>query len=152
MAEDLIGKSALKIDAADKVMGRALYAGDLTAPGMLYGAAARSPYAHARLKSLEMTAALAMPGVAAALRAADIPGENRVGMTGVKDTPVLAEDKVYFHGQAVAVVAAGTREQAAAAARALEAAADVYKRQPIFSPAWTSLWRPRIPASGAWRT
>ena len=58
---------------ADKVMGRALYAGDLTAPGMLYGAAARSPYAHARLKSLEMTAALAMPGVAAALRAADIP-------------------------------------------------------------------------------
>ena len=132
MAEDLIGKSALKIDAADKVMGRALYAGDLTAPGMLYGAAARSPYAHARLKSLEMTAALAMPGVAAALRAADIPGENRVGMTGVKDTPVLAEDKVYFHGQAVAVVAAGTREQAAAAARALEATA-VYEPLPVLA-------------------
>ena len=127
--------------------GQALYAGDLSAPGMLYGKAVRSPFAHARLVSLDLGPALELPGVAAALTAADIPGENRVGMTGVKDMPVLAEDQVYFHGQAVAVVAAETKEQAEAAALALEAAA-VYEPLAVLADPCQAMAPGAVPLPG----
>ncbi|MEA4892110.1 MAG: xanthine dehydrogenase family protein molybdopterin-binding subunit [Peptococcaceae bacterium] len=118
--KSLIGRSMLKVDAAEKVTGEALYAGDLRAEGMLYGKAVRSPQAHAEVTGIEIRQALSCPGVAAVLTAADIPGENKIGMTGIKDTPVLAEGKVFFHGQAVAVVAAETKEAAEAAAEAVK--------------------------------
>ncbi len=108
----VVGKNIVKPDAYDKVTGQALYAGDLKRPGMLFGKAVRSPYAHAKILSIDPGPALEVPGVQAVLTARDIPGENHVGMTGTKDQLVLAEEKVRFMGEAVAVVAAETQEAA----------------------------------------
>lgn len=116
MSLKVVGKSIIKSDAYDKVTGKALYAGDLKKYGMLFGKVVRSPYAHALILSIDSGPALDVPGVQAVLTARDIPGENHVGMTGTKDQLVLAEEKVRFLGEAVAVVAAETREAAAEAA------------------------------------
>lgn len=109
MSLRVVGKNIIKPDAYDKVTGKALYAGDLKRPGMLYGKAVRSPHAHARVLSIDPSPALTVPGVRAVLTARDIPGDNHVGMTGIKDQRVLADEKVRFLGEAVAVVAAETQ-------------------------------------------
>lgn len=119
VAEAAIGRSVLKPDAQKKVTGGARYVADLRRPGMLYGKAVRSPYAHALIKHIDATDALTMEGVKGVLTAADIPGKNRIGMTGAKDQRVLADDRVRFFGEAVAVVAATSPEIAHAAARAV---------------------------------
>ncbi len=112
MSLRVVGKNIIKPDVYAKVTGKALYAGDLKRPGMLFGKVVRSPYAHALILSINPGPALDVPGVQAVLTARDIPGENHVGMTGTKDQLVLAEEKVRFLGEAVAVVAAATREAA----------------------------------------
>ncbi len=117
----LIGNSVIKPDARDKVTGKAVYCADINRPGLLHAVAYRSEHSHARLISLDVSKAQSMPGVKAVLTGADIPGENRVGMTGVKDTPVLASAEVCFYQQAVAVVAAETLAQARAAVVRIEA-------------------------------
>ena len=99
-----IGKATDRQDAADKVTGRVVYAGDIYLPGMLYGVALRSPHPHARILSLDTAAALALPGVRAVLTAADVP-RKLIGER-VKDMPVLAADRVRYVGEKVAVVAA----------------------------------------------
>lgn len=108
--DDIIGGSFPKPDAGAKMSGRALYAGDMVRPGMLHGKILRSPHAHARVLAIDTEEARAMPGVKAVLTSADIPGQNRIGMTGAKDQRVLADDKVRFCGEAVAAVAAETKE------------------------------------------
>jgi CO/xanthine dehydrogenase Mo-binding subunit len=113
--EDIIGGSFPKPDARAKASGRALYAGDIARPGMLYGKILRSPHAHAKVVAIDVSGAVAMPGVKAVVTSADIPGQNRIGMTGAKDQRVLADDRVRFYGEAVAAVAADTREAAKAA-------------------------------------
>src|SRR5215510_7832506 len=60
-----IGKRISRIDGAQKVSGRAKYSFDINRPGMLFGKIVRSPYAHARVKSIDTSAAEAMPGVKA---------------------------------------------------------------------------------------
>ena len=60
-----IGKRISRIDGAQKVSGRAKYSFDINRPGMLFGKIVRSPYAHARVKSIDTGAAEAMPGVKA---------------------------------------------------------------------------------------
>ena len=104
----LVGKNVVKPDALDKVTGKALYVGDLKRENMLYAKAVRSPHAHARVLSVDVRAALSVPGVESVVTAQDIPGTNFVGMTGNKDQQVLANKKVRFYGEAVAVVAART--------------------------------------------
>ncbi|MCB1368784.1 MAG: hypothetical protein KDK00_13525, partial [Rhodobacteraceae bacterium] len=69
----VVGTRPLRPDGIDKVTGRAQYGADLSAPGMLVGKMLRSPHAHARIKSLDVSAALAMPGVKAVMTAADLP-------------------------------------------------------------------------------
>jgi CO/xanthine dehydrogenase Mo-binding subunit len=101
-------------DARDKVLGKALYAADLTMPGMIHGAILRSPHAHAEILHIDDTAARALPGVVAVVTARDVPGLNRYGRA-VKDERVLADDKVRQIGDAVAAVAATNPETAAAA-------------------------------------
>lgn len=117
---DYIGKNIPKTDAYDKVTGRAKYAGDLTMDGMLYGRAVRSPHAWADILSIDTSKAERYPGVVCVMTAKDVPGKNKVGMCGTKDIPVLAEDKVLFHQQAVAVVAAESQAAADAAAKLVE--------------------------------
>lgn len=111
----VIGTSPIRYDGADKVTGRALYGEDVLLPGMLYGAVLRSPHAHARILSLDISRAEALPGVKAVVTAADLPdiadkttavGEASVVNLRYQSNNVLARDKVLYHGHAVAAVAA----------------------------------------------
>jgi CO/xanthine dehydrogenase Mo-binding subunit/aerobic-type carbon monoxide dehydrogenase small subunit (CoxS/CutS family) len=102
-----IGDAMARVDAAEKVSGRALYTDDYAEPGMLYGKALRSPYARARLAALDVSAAAALPGVAAVLTWKDIPGERYIGHL-VADWPTLVAvgEETRTIGDAVALVAA----------------------------------------------
>ena len=69
----VIGTRPIRHDGADKVTGRAIYGNDLQLSGMIYGRILRSPHAHARIKSIDVSAARATPGVLAVVTAADFP-------------------------------------------------------------------------------
>ena len=118
-----IGERVLRDDAVPKVTGEFAYASDLSAPGMLWGDTLRSPHPHARIVALDVSAALGLPGVHAVLTHADVPGRNRYGLE-FADQPVLAEDRVRYVGEPVAIVAAEDPDQAA---RALDAIAVEYE-------------------------
>ena len=105
-----IGQSVVRGEGPDKVTGRSIYAADVALPGMLWGKVLRSPFPHARIVSIDTTAAKTVPGVRAVITAADLPG-SLVGRR-LRDMPVLAHDVVRFVGEKVAAVAAET-EQAA---------------------------------------
>jgi CO/xanthine dehydrogenase Mo-binding subunit len=113
-----IGESLLREDGAPKVKGEFAYSSDMNAPGMLWGHTVRSPYAHARIRSIDVSAALKLPGVHAVLTHEDVPGEKRYGLE-FRDQPVLAIDRVRYHGEPVAIVAADHPEQARRAADAI---------------------------------
>ena len=104
-----IGRSVLRVDGLAKVTGKAVFTDDMSLPNMLFAGVLRSPYPSARINSIDCSGALSLPGVKAALTAKDIPGSNRFGII-LKDQPYLAEEKVRFVGEAVAVVAAETKE------------------------------------------
>ena len=104
-----IGTRPVRPDGVEKVTGRANFGADLNLPGMLHGKILRSPHAHARIKSIDLSGALAVDGVLAAISGEDIPGGGDLGDN------VLANEKVLYHGHAVAAVAATsayTAEQA----------------------------------------
>jgi len=111
-----VGDSALRIDGVPKVTGSFAYASDLHRDGMLYGATLRSPLASARVRRLEVSAALADAAVAAVLVAADVPGKNRFGLN-FDDQPVLAESVVRYAGEPLAIVAASSPGAAREAVR-----------------------------------
>src|SRR6185312_15082431 len=69
----VIGTRPIRHDGVDKVTGRARYGADVTLPGLLHGKVLRSPHAHARIKSLDVSAAAALPGVKAVVTSADFP-------------------------------------------------------------------------------
>jgi CO/xanthine dehydrogenase Mo-binding subunit len=112
-----IGERLLRDDAVPKVTGEFAYASDLSAPGMLWGDTLRSPHAHARIVSIDLSAGLGLDGVHAVLTHADVPGAKLYGLE-FADQPVLAIDRVRYVGEPVVVVAAEHPEQAR---RALEA-------------------------------
>ncbi len=109
-----------RIDGDLKIGGRMLYAGDVALPDVLHAVVLRSPYAHARIDSIDTAAAERMPGVRCVLVGREV-GELRYGRL-VRDVPVLAAGKVRFVGERVAVVAAETRAQADRAATAIQVA------------------------------
>ncbi|WP_326565570.1 xanthine dehydrogenase subunit D [Amycolatopsis rhabdoformis] len=100
-----IGTSPLRPDGTLKVRGEFAYSSDLWHEDMLWGATLRSPHPHARIVRLDVSAALAQPGVHAVLTHEDVPGENRYGLK-YQDTPALAEDRVRYQGEPVAILAA----------------------------------------------
>src|ERR1700687_3134840 len=109
-----VGESVKRVDGIPKVKGEFEYASDLRRDGMLFGATLRSPHPHARIVSINRTAAVESPGVRAVLTHADVPGKPTFGLD-VQDQPVLARDVVRYAGEAVAIVAAEDPELARAA-------------------------------------
>ena len=128
---DFIGKNVRRIDTPSKVSGRLKYAGDMTMPGMLHVQVLRSPHAHARIVSIDTSAAEAMEGVAGVITSVDVPGEDGFGVF-VNDQPIMARGKVRYVGEAVAAVAA---EDPLIAKRALSSIEVVYESLPaVFDP------------------
>ncbi len=114
-----LGVSHPRPSAMAKACGTAQFTADIIIPGALEIAAVRSPHAHALIKKVDSAAALKMPGVVGVMTAKDIKGTNRLRMI-FADRPVICENKVRYIGDPVAVVAAQTRDQAFAAAKAVE--------------------------------
>jgi len=111
-----IGESVRRPDSTPKVNGEFAYSSDLWADRMLWGSTLRSPHPRARIRSIDIGRALALPGVAAVLTHEDVPGRKTFGLE-IPDQPVLAIDEVRYEGEAVAVVAADHPETAHRAAQ-----------------------------------
>lgn len=111
--------TSLRHDSAHKhVTGTAEYIDDMPEPaGTLHAALGMADRAHSDILSIDLSAVKAAPGVVDVITAADIPGLNDVGSTGQHDEPLLATEKVEFHGQPIFVVIGETRDQARRAAR-----------------------------------
>jgi aldehyde oxidoreductase len=114
-----IGVSHPRPSAMIKACGTAEFAADIKIPGALELAVVRSPYAHATIERIDASKAEKMPGVVGVMTAKDIKGSNRLKYI-IADRPIICGDKVHILGDAVAVVAAKTREQALAAVKAVE--------------------------------
>lgn len=124
----VIGTRPIRHDGADKVTGRAQYGGDLRLTGMLYGYILRSPHAHAKIKSIDTSAAEKLPGVHAVLTGADMPevgdriaelGEGSVILSHLSQN-VMAQGKALYRGHAVAAVAADNVHIAEEAAKLIK--------------------------------
>ena len=102
------------------IRGRGTYVDDVVLPGMLHLAILRSPYAHAKIKSIDTTAAKQSPGVVAVFTADDIPGVNDVGPIIHGDDPILTNGVVQYVGQPVFIVVAVSHDRARLAARRAE--------------------------------
>ena len=126
-----VGESPLRPDGTLKVRGEYAYSSDLWHDDMLWGVTLRSPHPYARIRSVDIAGALAVPGVYAVLTHADVPGENVYGLK-VVDTPVLAEDVVRYQGEPIALVAADHPEIARQALKRIEVDFEVL--EPVTDP------------------
>ncbi len=126
----VIGTRPVRPDGIDKVTGRAQYGADTHLPGMIRGIMKRSPHAHAIIKSIDVSKAVALPGVKAVVTAADlVPAGKTVADLPDLATNILAGRKVLYRGHAVAAVAATTEEIAREAADLIEVEYEVL--QPV---------------------
>jgi xanthine dehydrogenase D subunit len=100
-----VGVSVARPDGDAKVQGTFSFSSDLNADGMLWGATLRSPHPHARIVSIDVSAAWLIAGVECVLTADDVPGAATYGLLR-QDQPVFARDFVRYHGEPVAAVAA----------------------------------------------
>ena len=110
-----IGDSPQRPDGRQKVTGEFAYSSDLWLDGMLWGSTLRSPHPSARIRGIDITVALTLPGVYAVLTHQDVPGRKTFGLEH-KDQPVLAIDRIRYQGEPVALVAADHPETARRAA------------------------------------
>ena len=117
---NVVGTRPIRHDGTDKVTGRASYGADFEAVGLLHGKVLRSPHAHALIKSIDVSKALAHPGVKAVVTAKDLPyapdkiadfGESAGNLKYVSNN-ILALDKALYKGHAVAAVAATSPHEA----------------------------------------
>ncbi|MDZ7729522.1 MAG: xanthine dehydrogenase family protein molybdopterin-binding subunit [Dehalococcoidia bacterium] len=122
-AYKVIGTRPIRPDGVEKVTGAARYGADVNLPGLLQGKILRSPYAHAKIRSIDTSEAKKMPGVLAVITHADFPvaeskmqdlGEGAVNTVELASN-ILAGEKVLYHGHAVAAVAARSAHEAEAA-------------------------------------
>lgn len=124
----VIGTRPIRHDGVDKVTGRALYGNDIHLAGTLYGKFVRSPHAHARILSIDTSAAEKVSGVTAIVTAADLQeaedkvqemGEDVSNLRWLSDN-ILAREKVLYHGHPVAAVAATSSHIAEEAAKLIK--------------------------------
>lgn len=120
----VVGQRVPRVDALDKVTGRAKYTSDMKLPGMLHGAFLRSPHAHALIKRIDTSKAEALPGVRAVLTQASLAGKvakivDEAHGTSM-DFKAFADTKVRYHGEKIAAVAATSRDIAEEAVKLIE--------------------------------
>ena len=126
----VIGKPLPKPDAVSKVTGRAIYADDMLPPRTLHCRILRSPHPHARIVSIDTSAARRIPGVRAVITGADLP--IKFGILPVtQDERALEHEKVRYVGDPIAAVAAADEEIAAAACDAISVEYEVL--EPVMS-------------------
>jgi CO/xanthine dehydrogenase Mo-binding subunit len=130
----VIGTSPVRPDGVDKVTGRAQFGADLNLPNQIYGKVLRSPHAHARIRSIDISKAAAMPGVHVICgqdfeeaEHGEIGGEGGGDISDLAKN-IMARDKVLYHGHAVAAVAAPSL------ARADEALAAIHVEYEVLTP------------------
>ena len=121
-----VGIPSPRVEGEQKVVGAAVYAVDVKLADMLWAKVLRSPMAHARITSIDVSKAAALPGVKAILTGKDLAGA-KIGKK-IIDMPLLAEDVVRFAGEKVAAVAA---ESDAIAAAALDLIDVEYEQLPV---------------------
>lgn len=127
---DVLGTTPVRPDGIDKITGRAIFSDDIHLNNMLFGSFCRSPHAHAKILSIDTSAAEALPGVLAVVTGADFPTLERnrmysqglAGMINLTETSenCMARDRVLYDGHAVAAVAADSPHTAEAAARLIK--------------------------------
>ncbi|MEE4301872.1 MAG: xanthine dehydrogenase family protein molybdopterin-binding subunit [Pseudomonadales bacterium] len=123
-----VGTRPIRPDGVDKVTGRANYGADFAMPGMLYGAVVRSPHAHALIRGIDVSRALALDGVKAVVTGGDFPSVAHGDIEGGEGggdyadmaANVMARAKALYHGHAVAAVCATSQRIANEAARLVE--------------------------------
>jgi len=126
----VVGKPTPRVEGKLKVTGKALYSADLTLPDSLWGKCLRSPIPHGRIKRIDSSKAMTVPGVKAVVTGQDVAG-LRIGRC-IYDTPIVADGVVRFIGEKVAAVAAETR---LAAEQALELIEVEYEElEPLLDP------------------
>ena len=112
-----VGDRPVRHDGYDKVTGKALYGADVLLPGLLHGKVLRSPHAHARIKNIDTSKAVAHPDVEAVITAVDFPDQENKSVSLIPGPPInlkqqtdniLASEKVLYRGHAVAAVAASS--------------------------------------------
>ena len=121
MPKRYVGKSISKVDAREKVTGKAIYPDDIYFDGMLYLKIKRATHPHAYLRRIDTSKAQKLPGVVKIIIAADIPQVKNFGLI-IKDQPVLVGigQKMRYMGDALAIVIAETKEIASKAVRLIE--------------------------------
>jgi carbon-monoxide dehydrogenase large subunit len=117
MGFSIVGKNVERVDAYEKVTGKAIFVGDIKLPGMLYAKVLRSPNAHAIIKNIDFAGALKSEGVVAVVTGKDF--NHRFGIAVADQTP-LAVHKVRFAGEPVAAVIAVTEKAAAKALKLIK--------------------------------
>ena len=116
----VVGKSLPRVDAYEKVSGRAKYVDDMVLPDMLFGKILRSPHAHARILNIDISKAKKLPGVKAIITGKDILPKKYGSDPQFADQYALCIDKVRYIGDAVASVAAIDEETAEEALSLIE--------------------------------
>jgi len=140
-----VGNSVIRNDVFEKVTGAAKYIDDYKFGDMLYGATVRSTVPHGNIKSFDSALAEKIDGVVAVYTHKDIPGKNEVPFV-FNDYPLLAADRVLFHGQPVAIVVAKTPEIAKFAAKKVEV---THQELPAISDVHQSLKKDAVKIFGS---
>ena len=123
-----IGNYTPRKDARDIVTGKAIFLDDFSVPHMLYGKTKRSPYPHAKILSIDTSKAEALPGVRAVITHKNMP--ERWGL-GLPVHRLLMEDKVFYVGDLVALIAADTEEIATEAIDLIDV--EYEQLEPVYS-------------------
>ena len=130
-SRDILGTSALRPDGIPKVKGSFEFSSDANDDSMAWGATLRSPHPSARIRSIDISGALLIPGVHAVITAKDVPGKPTYGLIS-QDQPVFARDVVRYMGEPIAAVAADHPETARRALDAIVVDYEVMK--PLTDP------------------
>lgn len=133
MSKKYVGQNICKVDAQDKVTGKAEYSDDIYLDDMLYLKIKRAVYPHAYLRKLDIEKAKKIPGVVKIITAADVPQVKNFGLI-IKDQPVLIGigEKMRYMGDALAIVIAENKEVASKAVKMIEV--EVEKLEVISNP------------------